>query len=469
MFSNNSEATSKIKDVYMEIDKYKDQMVLDISRVVQCKSVMEKPGRGMPFGEGPYNALQIALGIAGDLGLKTVDLDGYVGYAEYGEGDEYVAVPVHLDVVPEGSGWTFDPYGGIVQDGKIYGRGSSDNKSPAIAAIYSLKVLKDLNVRTKRRVRVIFGTNEETGMECLDYYFKKEPLPVCGFSPDSGYPAYNREKGIMSVFLEKGTDELNQFTDIVSMEAGSAFNVVPEFCTVTFRHSYKDELEVVSDISKGEPGKVYYIGEKYGNIIASRGKPAHGSTPEDGLNAVAIMLEYLQEKLPETTKCTFLNFLRQKIGFEPDGRSLGIAMEDSLSGKLSNNLGLLSVTSKKASAGLNIRYPVTCKGENVFKLLEASTKEQKIAVVLESDSTPLYVPEDHPLIQKLMAAYEKVTGEKGELKSMGGGTYARKLQNRGIAFGGTGYNAHKADEYVVIDELMEHARICTQAIYELVI
>ncbi|HBN84883.1 MAG TPA: hypothetical protein DDZ89_13690 [Clostridiales bacterium] len=118
---------------------------------------------------------------------------------------------------------------------------------------------------------------------------------------------------------------------------------------------------------------------------------------------------------------------------------------------------------------MNIRYPVTCKGEDVLKRLKVSAGDQNIQVALESDSKPLYIPEDHPLIQKLLAAYEKVTGEKGELRSMGGGTYARKLQNRGVAFGGTGYNAHKADEYVIIDELMEHAQICTQAIYELVI
>ncbi|NLY98789.1 MAG: M20 family metallopeptidase, partial [Clostridiaceae bacterium] len=161
--------------------------------------------------------------------------------------------------------------------------------------------------------------------------------------------------------------------------------------------------------------------------------------------------------------------IKENIGFETDGTSLGIAMEDGLSGKLTNNLGLFRMTEKEASAGLNIRYPVTCKGEDVLKGLKASARVKNIDVVMESDSPPLYVPEDHPLIQKLMTAYETVTGEKGELRSMGGGTYARKLQNRGIAFGGTGHNVHQADEHIVIEELMRHARICTQAIYELVI
>ncbi|HBN84882.1 MAG TPA: dipeptidase PepV, partial [Clostridiales bacterium] len=342
MLSNNEEQSAPIKEIYKEIDQYKDQIVSNISRIVRCKSVMEKSQPGKPFGQGPYQALQIALEISRELGLKTADLDGYVGYAEYGEGEDYVAVPVHLDVVPEGTGWTVDPYSGVVKDGKIFGRGSSDNKSPAIAAIYSLKILKDLNIKTKRRVRVIFGTNEETGMECLDYYFKKESLPLYGFSPDAGYPAYNREKGIMSLYLEKDTNELARCTDISSIEAGNAFNVVPEFCTVTFNTPYKDDLEVLSDISKGEPGKVYYINERYGKVIASRGTPAHGSTPEDGLNAIAVMLEYLYEKLPNIKECGFLNFIWNKIGYEPDGASLGIAMEDSLSGKLSNNLGLFS-------------------------------------------------------------------------------------------------------------------------------
>jgi succinyl-diaminopimelate desuccinylase len=458
-----------IQDVYKEIDKYQERMVADISRLVRCKSVAETPKPGMPFGEGPYKALQMALEISRELGLKTVDLDGYVGYAEYGEGEEYVAVPVHLDVVPEGTGWSVDPYEGVIKDGKLYGRGSSDNKGPSVAAIYALKVLKDLNVQTKRRVRVIFGTNEESGMACLDYYFQKEPLPLYGFSPDAEYPAYNREKGIMSVFLKKKTEELTRFTPIVSITAGSAINVVPESCTVTLKETWNDSLEILKDISEGKPGNVYFINEKPGKVIAARGTPAHGSRPEEGLNAVAVMLQYLFEKLPSLNECEFLQYIKENIGYETDGTSLGIAMEDGLSGKLTNNLGLFRMTEKEASAGLNIRYPVTCKGEDVLKGLKASARVKNIDVVMESDSPPLYVPEDHPLIQKLMTAYETVTGEKGELRSMGGGTYARKLQNRGIAFGGTGHNVHQADEHIVIEELMRHARICTQAIYELVI
>ncbi len=454
--------------IYNEINKYKNDIVRDIVKLVRCKSVAELPKPGMPFGAGPYNALQCALGISRDLGLKAVDVDGYAGYAEYGEGDEYIGVLVHLDVVPEGMGWTFDPYEGVVNDGIIYGRGAGDNKASAVVAVYTLKVLKDLGVKTKRKVRVIFGTNEETGMECMDYYFKKEPLPLYGFSPDAGYPAYNREKGIFSIYLNKKTNEL-KYTDINYIEAGTAFNVVPEFCRVCLKKPVNLDLELLTDITKGEPGKVYYEGRLNGNMIVAKGKPAHGSTPEDGMNAVSVMSEYLFKTGLGCENSDILKLVRENIGFEPDGKSLGIYLQDEQSGSLSNNLGLFKMDENNVSIGLNIRYPVTFSGDLVLELLKQKLYGKGIDIIVDSHSAPLYVPENHPLIIKLMSAYEKVTGEKGELKSMGGGTYARKLQNRGVAFGGTGHNIHKADEYVVIEELMRHAGICTQAVYELVI
>jgi succinyl-diaminopimelate desuccinylase len=146
-----------------KIDELGEQIVTATQKVVRVKSLVTEPKPGDPFGEGVGRCLDTALSIASELGFKTVNMDGYAGYAEYGEGDDYVAVLGHLDIVPEGDGWIYPPYGAEIHDGKIYGRGTTDDKGPAIAALYGLKAVKDLNLPLSKKVRIIFGTDEETG------------------------------------------------------------------------------------------------------------------------------------------------------------------------------------------------------------------------------------------------------------------------------------------------------------------
>ncbi|HHY13423.1 MAG TPA: Sapep family Mn(2+)-dependent dipeptidase, partial [Thermoanaerobacterales bacterium] len=179
-----------------QIERYRNDIIKSVQEQIKIKSVKGESKPGMPFGEGPREALEHALKLSEELGFKTKNVDGYAGHAEYGEGDDIVGVLVHLDVVPEGTGWVHPPYGGEIHDGKIYGRGTIDNKGPAIAALYALKALKDSGVNMKRRVRIIFGTDEESGWEDMDYYMENEENPMCGFSPDALFPIINSEKGI---------------------------------------------------------------------------------------------------------------------------------------------------------------------------------------------------------------------------------------------------------------------------------
>ncbi len=157
----------------------------------------------MPFGEGISEALECALSIAERLGLKTVNLDNYAGFAEFGEGDDYVALLGHLDVVPEGDNWIYPPFAAEIHDGKIYARGAVDDKGPVISALYALKAVKEEGLKLSKRVRVIFGTNEETESKDMHYYLKKEKPPVSGFTPDAEYPIINGEKGITVFDLVK--------------------------------------------------------------------------------------------------------------------------------------------------------------------------------------------------------------------------------------------------------------------------
>jgi acetylornithine deacetylase len=73
-----------------------------------------------------------------------------------------IALVSHLDVVPPGAGWTRDPFTPVIEDGRLYGRGSGDAKASVAAMLYAAKDLVDSGGMDAGRLLVIFGFGEET-------------------------------------------------------------------------------------------------------------------------------------------------------------------------------------------------------------------------------------------------------------------------------------------------------------------
>src|SRR6056297_1308902 len=219
---------NNLKDI---VDSYQKDTVQTLQKLIKIKSVEAKAKEGMPFGEGINETLHEFLKTAEQLGLKTKNVDGYAGHVEIGKGDELLALLCHLDVVPEGSNWKHPPYAAEIHDNKMYGRGTIDDKGPAVASLYALKAIKESEVKLNKRVRLIVGTDEESGWEGLKYYFKKEEQPDFAFSPDAAFPVIHAEKGIL-IFDLKGEYKIREDAPIIieSIEGGNAPNMVPDYC-----------------------------------------------------------------------------------------------------------------------------------------------------------------------------------------------------------------------------------------------
>lgn len=185
-----------------KIDELKEDLLSDIIDIVKIPSVKGESENGFPFGEKVGEALNKALEISEKLGFKVRNLDNYIGYAEHGDSDDYVCVIGHVDVVHEGDGWKHQPYKGEETNGRIYGRGVLDNKGPIMSALYGLYAIKELNLKLDKRVRIIFGTNEESGFEDIPYYLEKEKAPIMGFTPDCKYPVVYGEKGMAKIRIK---------------------------------------------------------------------------------------------------------------------------------------------------------------------------------------------------------------------------------------------------------------------------
>ncbi|QQY79226.1 succinyl-diaminopimelate desuccinylase [Keratinibaculum paraultunense] len=457
------------------IDSYKYDIIKSTQEIVTIKSVEDEPKEGMPFGEGPYKALEYALNLAKQMGFKTKNLDGYVGYAEFGEGEETLGILVHLDVVPEGDGWIYPPYGAEIHDGKIYGRGSIDDKGPAIACMYAMKALKESKVPLSKKIRIIFGTNEETDWGCMKYYFEHEKSPDIGFTPDANFPVIHGEKGIIKFDLVKdiNTNCTNNIT-IKNIKGGSAVNMVPDYCEVTLET--KDTKQVEDAFDKFVENCQYQMTlERKGFtfIIKAKGVSAHGSTPEKGKNAITYIMQFLGTIIDcECDICKFINMYNEKIAFKHHGEGIGCGFEDEVSGKLNFNPGVIRMEDDKIVLSINVRYPITFTAQQVYDGIRENLKGTGIELIEDDGEVkPLYIPKDHFLVQKLMKVYREETGDKeSEPLVISCGTYANAMENA-VAFGPVLPNQeelfHQPNEFISIKHLLFLTRIYGKAMYEL--
>lgn len=294
----------KILDI--KIDDNKDRLINHIIDVVKIPSIESEAVEGAPFGIEVNNALLKALEISEELGFKTKNIDGYMGYAQYGEGEDYIGVFGHLDVVPIEDGWINTPFSGHIEDGKIYSRGVLDNKGPIMAALYGLYAIKESGLKVTKPIRIVFGTDEESGFEDLNYYLSKEKPPVMGFTPDCKYPVVYGERGRAKIRVKVDIDNENRVS------------VTKEF--FDFVNKY-----ILSSKDNGERLGINYDDKEFGTMVM-RGYSLENDEDTLGFNitlsypAVATIediLEKIKSKASESIKVELLHNYNP-VRFEKD-------------------------------------------------------------------------------------------------------------------------------------------------------
>lgn len=451
-----------------KILKYQDAIIHDLEQLIAIPSVRGEAVEGMPFGKAPAEALNRVLQMAADMGFTTKNVGNYAGHAEYGEGNEVAAVVAHMDVVPAGEGWDTDPFTLTRKGNLYYGRGTADDKGAAVVALYCLKALKDENIKSKRRLRVIFGAGEETASNDLEMYLKSEQMPVMAFTPDSEYGICNREKGIMRLAVssrEHSSAVVREFS------AGTVVNAVPAKAKAVVMCTDEVLAKLQSAASRME-GDFSFEKTEDGTEITSIGKASHAMQPQEGFNAATHLMKLLGEIFSEEELGGLISFVNRNIGTELHGESLGVYVSDEESGPLTLNLGLAGIYDSSASVGIDIRYPVTAKGKDIFASIAEKALQYGLETTLSQENKPLFLPESSPFITLLQDAYTAVTGKPAELYATGGGTYARAFEGRAVAFGPffpdePDRRLHNTNENIDIDRFMVHAQVCLEAMYRM--
>lgn len=457
------------------VEALRDELIADVQAWVAVPSVQAEPVNGKPFGENVAKALELALDTARRYGFETRNIDYYAGDISMGAGEQTMGMLAHLDVVPVGEGWTHDPFGGEIADGKIFGRGAIDDKGPALCALYAMRAVRDCGVELKDGVRLILGCDEETGMSDMRYYASKVKMPDYGFSPDAGFPVINIEKGGVNVELTcRGCGEAEAEIPVYELCAGERPNVVPASARAvvgTEKVSLKalnEKIKAHADEAK-QKLSVKDLGGGRAEITAE-GVLSHGSLPEQGVNAASVLLIALRAIGAGCGLKPALEMMTECIGMEPDGKSLNIKCEDELSHHLSCNLGILRWNGTDFSATLDIRYPLCTNEVEILGNITKTVSKYGVCVRQSSGHTPHHIPAEHKIVRGLMQVYNEVTGENAKPLAIGGGTYSRMMPNT-VAFGVVFPNeedcCHIADEYIDIESMIRATKIYARAIAEL--
>lgn len=462
-------------------ESHMTEMMATIGELIAIPSVLDEKSTadGKPFGKKIADALNLISQKATAIGMHVKNYDGYAGEFTVGSEDKMVGILSHIDVVSAGEGWNYEPFRARVIDGRIYGRGSSDDKGPTVAALYAVKYLLDEGLLPAGTgIRMIVGTDEEEDWRCITHYLAKaDKLPQYAIVPDANFPLINCEKGLIDAdfsyhCIQDNTEESTQKRDIYieKLQGGIAKNVVPgkACCILRCRN------EKIAEAVKEKIGEFDRISAKIeGKLvqIEAIGKSTHAMSPEKGVNAVSVLMQMLGHLETEFSMDSVTERYNRYIGMHYYGEALGCEFEDEVSGKLTFNVGTLSYEDETVKFGASIRYPATLCMEHVLKQLTKQCEKAGIEISICSKMAGLYIDEHTEFIQRLMEAYQKISKDENAVPlAIGGATYARAIPNA-VAFGPLfPYEeelAHEPNECLAINSLEKMTLIYIEALQSL--
>lgn len=492
-------------DFKKELEKNLDSMISDLRGLLQIPSIAGEAEGEYPFGGEVQKALEYMLNLGKSMGFDVKNVDNYGGHIDFsGSGEGVMALVGHIDVVPEGEGWTWEPFDGTVKDGWIYGRGVQDDKGPTMVALYVMKILKDLGFKPKKTIRLILGLDEETSWDGMKYYLEHEKAPDFGIVPDADFPLIQCEKGLLEFEIARANEKLEAGTGkpaspetgalvLESLTGGSAANVVagqavirisgalgllPETEAQIKQKAAELKHEIKTAIDSGERNEHGGGGRL---TVTVTGQPAHAAYPERGKNAISMAMDLLRDiAFSNEDANRLIKFYNDKIGFALDGSRIGCAMEDDLSGHLTFNVGKINFDTDGSNGSGNsgggvitadIRYPATKSKEAVWQAMKPSVEEYGFAMNELDHIHSIYQESDNPVVKTLLEVYRKISGDtESQPTAIGGATFARAIPNCmafGPLFPGDPELEHQKNEAAELSQMLKAGRIYAEAIYRL--
>lgn len=315
----------------------------------------------------------------------------------------------HYDVVPAGIGWSVNPYEGIVKDGKLYGRGSSDQKSGIISQIFAIYALKKAGIKLQGTILSSATPDEETGGEA-----------GMGYLVSNGY--LNREN--------------------------------TDYCVIT-------ECLDVDKVCLGHRGTLWFE-------VITRGVQCHGSMPYEGVNAIENMTKLLNA-IDEKIKPQLMS--DSKYPIQPvECRKSTLTVTTIEAGNKVNTVP--NYCRATFDWRLIPEQSVKWAKEEIISICENIKKEDsdfdyEFNVIMEVD--PTIVPDDTNVVNAFLKAGSEYLNKEMSFSLSPGSDDQKYVVKEGnieqcIVYGpGPLTLAHKVDEYVEIEDLKNSAKIMALA------
>ena len=448
--------------------EHRAELVADVISLVNIKSVQSDPVGDYPFGEGAARVIEKGIEYGEKYGYKTEN-DGYytLSFLRSGATARELGIMGHVDVVPEGDGWKYEPYNAVEAHGHIVGRGSSDDKGPCVAALYALRALDAFDIKLNHTVRLIWGANEETGMEDVKHFAATHEVPEYTLVCDSAYPVCYGEKGIITADLTYDIGD----SELLDFHGGEASNSVPDSAYVILK---MDEADVIKALA----GQAVEISAAPGGVkIFTRGIAGHAGHPEGSVNAIGKLAAIVTEAKLLSGKAREAVAIIAKILADFKGAGLDIEFEDEVSGYTTHVGGMISLKGGILRQNVNIRYSVTADSDDLHARMEKAVAGYGFSLENFDNSPARWSELNDPRVQLLLETAREFISPDMEAYTMAGGTHARYLPNAipfgagimhpknppPVKFGG----AHGPDEGVSIESLLLTVKIYAIALMRL--
>jgi len=469
MSYNRPELREKIEKWF---ELHADEMIKDLGRIISVKSVKSQAAAGAPYGKGSRASIDLARAMLERRGYAVSMYKDMIISADIGPGFPKMGILAHLDVVPEGEGWDSDPFEMVIKNGRIYGRGATDNKGPSVAAMYAMYCANDLCPELRHGFRLLLGSGEECGCEDITQYLAENKPPAHVFTPDAEYPIVNVEKGRLAPFFEAYWERDTSLPRIVSLIGGKTLNVVPNRAEAVIEgFSLDDVLGFCSDFSAATGASISAVDDGGRLLVVSEGVATHAAMPQHGVNAQTALIKMLSS-MPFASSKGF-EYIRALNRLFPHGdylgKAFGIAMSDQIAGELTLSFGVIRFSEYELSGNFDSRTPACADDVDLPGMTRSAFEREGFLVKSLSTTKAHHTPEGDPFVQTLLGIYEHYTGRPRNCLAVGGQTYVHSIPG-GVAFGcampGAGNNIHGANEFISIEDLLVSAKMFAHAILE---
>ena len=462
------------------IAAHKEELVREIQALVRIPSVShpEQAAPGAPFGPECRRVLDHLLARGEAFGFRSRNMDGWGGAVSMGDDAHAIGIVAHLDVVPVGEGWQYPPFGAVYLPDRdaIVGRGGDDNKGPAAAALFLMRMIRDLNIPLRHGIRLYGGVSEENGMADMRHLRETgEKFPVLTLVPDAGFPVNYGQKGSLKGFIRMKIDG-----NLRAFRSGSAFNIIPDLAECEVEASFSAAREAADRLEEELRDCIDLAETDAGVRIRANGVSGHAASPQNSVNAIHLLARALTEMDILTGSGKAAVRALSDLTEDAYGISEGAAFEDEISGKTTLVYSIAKLEDGMLTVGLDCRFSITYDAALLRDRLEKAWGRMGYAVSDLTESQPFYIPKDDPRVTALQEVYRAVTGRDDPPYTMGGGTYSRVVPNAiSFGFGEPGIQrdysflpeghggAHGRDEVLWMDKIVSGMKIYLAALLAL--